>query len=506
LVENGGRVQRGPDDDAPDAAPQRLHQVLPSHATAVRVVAGDPVTAQRMNARLPHAAFAALAADTLGRNAPCVCGTGLRYKACHGRPDAAAAYGWPPAVGARMQRAVVLQLQDRAREAVALYREALALAPDLPDAVHMLGVACFQAGDHDAALRELRRAAELFDWQLPAVRHNVGLAIAALLPDDEIDSLAQRWADYDRWRDALAPPRGDAPVPVSVVVPTYNHAGYVEAALASVFAQTHAHIELIVIDDGSRDATPRLVDRMLRDCPFPYRFVARENRGAAATINEAVALSSGAFVNVLNSDDRYAPTRIATMVAAIARRGLDWGFSRVALIDGAGAPLGADASPLAAELLWRIDDVAARHSVGTGFLTCNAATSSGALFFSRALYDRLGGFADLRYNHDWDFCLRASLVSEPLFVPSPEYEYRLHGANTILESKPAAKAEADRMFERFYRTALAQEAPANPFAPVPAVWGAGFYDQVLGAGHAAQLPPAALREIADWLLAVADES
>jgi glycosyltransferase involved in cell wall biosynthesis len=311
----------------------------------------------------------------------------------------------------------------------------------------------------------------------------------------------QLWEAYDRWRDDVRKNDDGTAVRVSVVIPSFNHVAYVEAALESVFRQTYRDIDIVVIDDGSSDGSPGRIREALRRSPFPVQFLARANRGAATTLNEAVALSSGDFVNVLNSDDRFAASRIATMVDAIARRGLSWGFSGVALIDAQGAALAADASPDAAELCYRAADVAARDTVSTAFLSCNPAVSSGTLFFARSLFERIGGFDDIRYNHDWDFCLRASIVAEPMFVASAEYDYRLHGANTILASALAAAAEADAMFERFYRDAAALQGASNPFAPVPAIWGARFFEQALASGHAALLPGDVLRAFADRVIA-----
>jgi hypothetical protein len=207
---------------------------------------------------------------------------------------------------------------------------------------------------------------------------------------------------------------------------------------------------------------------------------------------------------VLNSDDRFTHSRIATMVDAIAGRGLTWGFSRITLIDEHDVEVAVAASARASELYYRADSVAARDTVGTAFLSCNPAVSSGTLFFARSLFDRLGGFSDLRYNHDWDFCLRASLVAEPAFVASSEYDYRLHGRNTILESAQAAKMEVDAMFERFYRDAVARPSASNPFAPVPAIWGARFFELALAFGHAALLPGDVLSALADRVLATLD--
>ena len=437
------------------------------------------------------------ASPVVARNAPCPCGSGLRFKECCGKVVLPAPSASTPQVADRMKRALALQHEERLSEAKALYQEVLDLDPDTADAVHMLGVIHLQTGNYAAALRQLRRAADLFDWRLPAVRHNLGLAIVALLARRNNAETLRLWEAYDVWRDSLALQRRDVTPLVSVAIPSYNHADYIDAAIESVLHQTYPAIELVVIDDGSSDDSAQRIRAALRRSPYPSRFRARENRGAAATINEAVALSSGEFVNVLNSDDRFAPSRLAIMVDAVARAGAAWGFSRVALIDGTGSVLPPESSPRASELCYLTDDVGARDTVGVSFLSGNSAISSGSLFFARTLLDRLGGFSDFRYNHDWDLCLRASIVAEPVFVPSPQYEYRIHDANTILESAVAAKREADTMLSRFYDRALHMESAPNPFAPVPAVWGTRFFAQAFGRGHASILPTDVLRDLAD---------
>src|SRR5215207_7311804 len=94
---------------------------------------------------------------------------------------------------------------------------------------------------------------------------------------------------------------------VAVVVPSYNHAPFVAAALRSVFAQTHAPARLLVIDDGSRDGSPRVIEDVLKDCPFPCELIARENRGLCATLNEGLAKTEGAYFAYLGSDDLWLP-------------------------------------------------------------------------------------------------------------------------------------------------------------------------------------------------------
>ena len=429
------------------------------------------------------------------RNALCACGSGQRVKNCCGSLDASRKSG-AAELQDTLHRALELQRANRLDDARASYERALALSPASPDALHMLGVVHLQSGDVAQALPLLLRAAESFGWRVAAVRHNLGLAVATAFAGPIDDAVVARWIAYDAFRRRRSAVRRAFAGRVSVVVPAYNHETYVAEALESLRRQTRPADEIIIIDDGSTDGTGARIRDAIRGLPGHVVFRTRENRGAAITINEAIAASTGDFVNVLNSDDRFASTRIATMIEEIACAGLEWGFSRVACIDAEGAALGRERSALAADLLYSIDDVAARDTLGLAFLSGNPAISTGSLFFSRRLFERLGGFSDLRYNHDWDFCLRASIESEPEFVHSVQYEYRLHGANTILEASSQAHDEMQRMFSRFYADAVRAAKPRNPFAPLPCVWARHFFTCALASGHATMLAPEVLADCA----------
>lgn len=121
---------------------------------------------------------------------------------------------------------------------------------------------------------------------------------------------------------------------VSVVVPSYNHARFVERALRSIFEQTLAPAELIVIDDGSADDSPRVVERVLRDCPFSCQVIARPNRGLCATLNEGLSLSRGEFFAYLGSDDLWLPDFLRARVSLLeARPRAVLGYGHAYLID-----------------------------------------------------------------------------------------------------------------------------------------------------------------------------
>ncbi len=441
---------------------------------------------------------AAVRVAPIARNARCACGSGRRYKACHGLRAPPAG---PPveAIVAAMRASLEAQRAGRLDEARAGYERVLAALPDTPDALAMLGVIDIAQGDVPSALVRLRRAVTLFDGTWPDALHNLACAVSAFLVRDETERTEALWLASREDRPADAAPAREARV--SVVVPSHDHSAYVEAALASALGQRRPPDEIVVIDDGSTDGSAARIEALARRHPGRIRFVAREGRGAAATINEAVAMTSGDWVNVLNSDDRFTPDRLGRMSAAIASRRNGWGFSRCRFVDEEALEI--ESSPRLNLDAHRamVDDVAACDTVGFAFLTGNPAISTGTLFFARSLFDRVGGFRDLRYNHDWDFCLRATRVAEPVFVPSPLYDYRVHGANTIHEAFERRKREADRMLEDFYRDALSGEAPSNPFAPSPHAWGGLFLVRAIERGHATLLPPGTIERAADDLIA-----
>ncbi len=393
----------------------------------------------------------------MNRNALCSCGSGKRFKHCCG-----------VAKGSRQIRyqALAAQRAGALRQAESLYRSALAEHPDDIDALHMLGAVLLDLRRYGEALGFIANAAERTGWAKPVIRHNLGLVLAALLSREGNRRQEALLAEFVAWESARRNARIATLPLVSVVLPAYNHARYVAEAIASVTAQTYPHIELIIIDDGSTDGTATVIANCVASVSVPVRFIARENRGAPATLNEGAALAQGQYLSFLNSDDYYAPDRISTLVKEVADAGVRWGFSLVSPVGEWPQPDQADELTSAELFLHRQRDPLGRHLNSFSFVSYNVAISTGNLFVDRALFCELGGFGDYRYNHDWDFCLRAGALAEPIVVRRPLYFYRMHESNTIDESHPKAKEEADRLFSDFLNTALSSpSAWKNPLAP-----------------------------------------
>ena len=355
------------------------------------------------------------------RNALCSCGSGRRYKHCCG-------------VSAQPQATVRDQALDAHRSgrlglAESLYRRALEKCPDDADVESMLGVVLYQRSKYRESLELQWRVAERFEWAPASLRHNLGLLLSRFLKTAALAIQIRLLRAHQDWLNTLKPQQeGETPL-VSVVLPTYNHADFVAEAIDSVLKQTYPRIELIVIDDGSSDRTVEVVRASLADATLPVTFIARENLGAPATLNEGAALARGEYLAFLNFDDTYLPERIQRLVESVARPGARWGFTWVSTIWSPGSRSPDDHDP---ESFHRRCQRVRRGSSSSSFglVTYNIAISTGNLFISRALFEELGGFSNQRYNHDWEFCLRAVALAEPVVIEIPLYRYRMHGVSS----------------------------------------------------------------------------
>ena len=105
-----------------------------------------------------------------------------------------------------------------------------------------------------------------------------------------------------------------------MVVPSYNHAPFVEKCLRSIIGQTLQPKKLLVIDDGSKDGSPEIVASVLKGCPFPSELIVRENRGLCATLNQSFDMSSGDYFAYLGSDDLWLPEFLAEQTRLLGKR------------------------------------------------------------------------------------------------------------------------------------------------------------------------------------------
>jgi len=124
---------------------------------------------------------------------------------------------------------------------------------------------------------------------------------------------------------------------VSVVLTSYNHARYLSQAIESVLAQTLKDIEVVTIDDASRDESPAILQRYADR----VKVIQHEtNRGTYASLNEGIAHTSAPCIAILNSDDLWLPEKLEKQVAVMESD------ARIGLVHTAFRPIDADGNPI----------------------------------------------------------------------------------------------------------------------------------------------------------------
>lgn len=114
---------------------------------------------------------------------------------------------------------------------------------------------------------------------------------------------------------------------VSVIMPNYNSARFVECAIRSVLSQTYLNIELIICDDQSSDDSPNIIQDISR---LDSRVITVRNnfgKGASGARNSCLAVASGEFIAFLDSDDFWQPRKIEIQLDDMLKRSLDFSYS-----------------------------------------------------------------------------------------------------------------------------------------------------------------------------------
>lgn len=224
---------------------------------------------------------------------------------------------------------------------------------------------------------------------------------------------------------------------ISVIAPAYNHEKYIESCLRSIAKQNCKEMELIILDDCSKDRTLDVIQRVIAQERFckrfsmGVRFIPHEkNKGAHDTINEGLMMAKGSFLAVINTDDAFGEDHLELLLDACEENGSEFAFGGVQVVDEHDEPV----TEGYGKAIMKYQDTAHICPTITMALTRgNSTISTGNMVFSSRLYRELEGFRNYKYVHDWDFALRAALITEPVFVPEAYYIYRLHGGNTIRE-------------------------------------------------------------------------
>ena len=217
---------------------------------------------------------------------------------------------------------------------------------------------------------------------------------------------------------------------VSVIVPSFNHAPFLERRLRSIEAQTYRDFEVLVLDDASTDDSPGLLDRYARTgLRVDYR---TSNSGSPfRQWNRGVGLTTAPLVWIAESDDEADPRLLETLVDRLDRSdrcGLAYCQSLCidadGRIHGTAAQWTADLDPGR----WNADYVnSGRDECARLLAVTNTIPNASAVVFRREVFARAGGAPDdMRLAGDWMTWLRMLLVSDITYTAEPLNRHRSH--------------------------------------------------------------------------------
>ena len=212
---------------------------------------------------------------------------------------------------------------------------------------------------------------------------------------------------------------------VSIIIPAYNCAEYIEETVASAMASTYPHIEIIITNDGSTDSTAVVIDQVAAKNPLVKAFN-QINKGVSATRNFCISKASGKYILPLDADDLISTDYIEKAVEALSKN------DNVKIVYGKADFFGDRTGD------WNLPDFNIHLLARKNLIYVSA-------LFRKADFDKTDGFCpEMPSLEDWDFWI--SLLKnggEVVCLPDKCFFYRVHRKSSRIATRDLKKKMID---------------------------------------------------------------
>jgi glycosyltransferase involved in cell wall biosynthesis len=206
---------------------------------------------------------------------------------------------------------------------------------------------------------------------------------------------------------------------------SYNHEKYLSESIESVLNQSFTDFELLIVDDCSKDSSPRIIENYQRSDRRIQAFFHRKNQGIAKTVNELLNAAQGKYLAFISSDDVWVPSKLEKQLAVLEKVNSSlvvW--SEAEIINELSVPTGETFTK------WRLGSSKRKSGNILNELLDNNFIFGNSLIFKREYAKKIQFDEQLKYLNDYKFFVDLAKEHSFYFFSEPLAKYRLHGKNT----------------------------------------------------------------------------
>lgn len=221
---------------------------------------------------------------------------------------------------------------------------------------------------------------------------------------------------------------------ISIVVATYNGAQYLDVQMQSLVQQTYTNLEIIVVDDGSTDATRDILEQYSNSHSFIRLHYNPVNLGYVKNFEKGCSLAQGSFIALCDQDDYWHPEKVEKLYHAIGNHSM--AFCNSTLCDENLQSIGVTIA----------DRVNSRPYYNCLEQAVFCRIYGHAALITRELAQRAIPFLTM-IPHDWWLCYMATLVNGITYLPESLVKYRQHSAN-LLGAVGGKRRKKDKQYQQ----------------------------------------------------------